>query len=80
MTNDALPMKRVDSVPPNEIVVGLEFVDLRAMLQERVVEPSDSSMDVVADEVAAVAGDFEVFDSNEIVEFVEFRLEANQLD
>lgn len=73
----------VDFVVPNEIVVvvgiGIAVV-LHVMIQERVVEPPDSSKDVGADATAVAVDDFEVFVSSEIVGLVVFQLAVNQLD
>lgn len=77
--NDALP---ADFASSNEIVAIELVVELHVMILERVVGPLGSSKGVEAGGVVAVVAvdDFEVFVSSEIVVFVEFQLEASQLD
>lgn len=79
----ALLRQHVDFVVSNEIVVVIGLaVELHVMILERVVgPPPDSSRDVEAGVIVAVAvDDFEVFGSSEIVGSVECRLEVDRRD
>lgn len=81
-TSGASLTLHADSVVSGEIVAVVGFAVAHcATILERVVGPQDSSKDVEAGEVVAVAvDDSEVFVSDEIVEFVEFQLEECQRD
>lgn len=67
-TCGASPPRHVGFVAPSEIVAGIvTAVELRVMIQVRVVGPPDSSRDVGAGAIAVAAGDSVVSESGEIV-------------
>lgn len=73
-------MEHVDFVVSNEIVAGIGIVVSHVMILEQVVGLQDSLKGVEVGAAAVAADDFEVLESNEIVESVEYQSEADQLD